>query len=802
LTALVLSPWVAFGLLEAGLRVAGLGYPTSFFLPRKVNGQEVVVQNNRFGWRFFGPELARSPYPLVMPAVKAPGTCRVFVFGESAAYGDPQPEFGLARMLAVLLRARQPGVRFEVVNVAMTAINSHAILPIAQDCARQHGDVWVIYMGNNEVIGPFGAGTVFGPQAASRALIRSSLAVKSTRTGQLIERGIAGAQGRLRHRGEWGGLMMFLKHRVRPEDPRLAAVYASFERNLDDILQTAIRHQARVVVSTVAGNLRDCAPFASLHPPDWTDPQAAAWDRLFQAGVEAQTAGRASEAAAWFRQAGEIDRRFAELQFRWGRACLALGQDAAARQHLTLAREEDALRFRPDTRINEIIRRAASGRESNGVFLADGEAAFTGQSPQGLIGNELLYEHVHLTFEGNYLLARTLAEQVGRALPPELAGRADASRPWLSLAECAARLGWTDWHRHRGAAAMLARLSDPPFATQANHAEQRAHLLRQLEQLRPALQPAALRQAADAVRQTLATEPDDWTLHENLGRLLQESGDVPGALAAWTRVAQLAPHYGEAHRQLGRLFTQLGREAEAVQALQQALRVDPRDLMAIDGLAQTLSRQGKHLEAVREYERALQLNPDHGLTHLGLGLSLRALGRIAEADDHLRQALVNRLHTPRALNELGRICYGRGWLSEALTNFTDALRLDPTDVASHMNLGQTLVALGRFAEAQSHYAEVVRLDPNLAEARFRLGFALGRQGRDAEALAEFGEALRLNPDLVEARLNLGIALANQQRLEEALTHFQEALRVSPTNATARQWMERIQAKRSDTGALK
>ena len=792
---MVLSPLLAFGVLEAGLRVAGFGYPISFFLPLRINGQEVLVQNRQFGWRFFGPELARSAYPFVLPKAKAPGTCRVFVFGESAAYGDPQPEFGVSRMLAVLLRERYPGVPFEVVNVAMTAINSHAILPIARDCARQHGDVWVIYMGNNEVIGPFGAGTVFGPQAANRALIRGSLAIKATQSGQLLEHGLARARRRPGNRTEWGGLMMFLKHQVRPEDPRMATVYAGFERNLADILAIGIRHHVRVVVSTVAGNLKDCAPFASLHRPDWSSDQQVAWDRLFQAGVDAQTAGRPADAVELFRQAAQIDSRFAELQFRWGRGCLALGQDEEARQHLTSAREHDALRFRPDARINEIIRRAASGREQDGVFLADGEAAFAGQSPHGLIGQEFLYEHVHLTFEGNYLLARTLAEQVARALPPEVARRIEAPRPWLSPAECAGRLGWTDWHRRRGAVAMLARLNDRPFTTQANHAEQREYLQRQMEQLRPALQPAALPQAADTCRQALGVAPDDWTLHENLGRLLQESGDLSGALASWRRVAQLAPHYGEAHRQLGRLFTQLNRDAEAVQALEQALRVDSRDLMAIDGLAQTLGRQGKHLEAVRQYERALKLNPDHGVTHLGLGLSLQALGRSEEADVHLRKALANRLNTPRALNELGKVCYTRGWLPEALTNFSDALRLDPTDVGARMNLGQTFAALGRFAEAQSHYAEAVRLDPNLAEAHFRLGFALGRQGRDAEALEQFGEAVRLKPDLLEARLNLGIALANQQRLDAALPHFQEALRLSPTNATALQWIEVIQAKR-------
>ena len=51
----------------------------------------------------------------------------------------------------------------------MTAINSHAILPIARECARRDGDLWIIYMGNNEMVGPFGAGTVFGSRVAGGA---------------------------------------------------------------------------------------------------------------------------------------------------------------------------------------------------------------------------------------------------------------------------------------------------------------------------------------------------------------------------------------------------------------------------------------------------------------------------------------------------------------------------------------------------------------------------------------------------------------------------------------------------------
>ena len=99
------------------------------------------------------------------------------------------------------LDLRHPDKKFEVVNAAMTGINSHVILPLARDCAEARGDVWVIYMGNNEVVGPFGAGTVFGSQTMPLPLIRAGLALKATRTGQLFDAlAGSGAENRRRQR--------------------------------------------------------------------------------------------------------------------------------------------------------------------------------------------------------------------------------------------------------------------------------------------------------------------------------------------------------------------------------------------------------------------------------------------------------------------------------------------------------------------------------------------------------------------------------------------------------------------------
>ena len=116
LVSVLVLPLLLLGLLEGGLRLAGIGYPPGFTVPCQVKGQPASCENPDFGRRFFPPGLARSPSPLVIPATKQGRTFRIFILGESAAQGDPEPGFGFGRFLEVMLAERHPGVRFEVIT--------------------------------------------------------------------------------------------------------------------------------------------------------------------------------------------------------------------------------------------------------------------------------------------------------------------------------------------------------------------------------------------------------------------------------------------------------------------------------------------------------------------------------------------------------------------------------------------------------------------------------------------------------------------------------------------------------------
>jgi tetratricopeptide (TPR) repeat protein len=787
LTASVLLPLSLLLLIELALRLAGFGYATTFLLPQEHGGKKVFVQNDRFGWRFFGREQSPQPTTFAFPRQKPADTIRIFVFGESAAFGDPQPDFGLPRMLHALLSQRFPGTRFEVINTAMVGINSHTILPIARDCARAGGDIWVLYMGNNEVVGPFGAGTVFGRQAATRAFIQSSLAFQTTRTGQMFDQLARSLRPPSPGKGEWGGMLMFLENRVRANDPRLPVVYQNFEQNLDDIITTGLRAGAGVVVSTVAVNLDDCAPFASAHRPDLSKNDEAEWRRLYERGIEAQRTGRFTDALDNYQAAAKIDDSFAELQFRLSVTTSALGLRKEADDGFARARDHDMLRFRCDSELNNITRRVVTThRKDDRVRLVDAAEILEKSDFNGSVGRKFFYEHVHLTFEGNYQLARQLVDSIEALLPSKI--RQSATTNWATAAECAARLAWTEASRIEAASDILGRRRDPPFIWQLDHAEQNRRLQEQIEQLRPGAQAEA-RRGGEIYRTALAHAPDDPVLHAHHAAWQAEAGDLKGATASARHVVELLPHSVSAWAELG---SALGRQKEfaaAADAYTEGLRRDPDNYWARHNLAGLYLRLNRRADAVREYQRVLQIKPRFGPAHLGLGELLEAAGNKAEAEKHFQLALTHRVRRAEELASLARFCHDRGWYQAAVTNYQDAISLNPVAAPLHLGTGQCLAALGRSAEAGRYFAEAVRLAPDSGESRFLLGVDLGRQGQSAEAAEQFREAVRLLPELIEARLNLGVALSNLGKNAEALAQFEEVLRRNPTNVTAQQQIQ-------------
>ncbi len=506
LATAIIAPVVLLTLTEGALRLLSVGYSTKLMEPCTIHGQPSSCYNLFFAAPFFPPGMIKTPQFFSISPVKPRGTYRIFVLGESAAMGDPDPAYAFSRYLQVMLRERFPAMQFKVVNTGMVAINSHVSLEMARQLAGYQPDLFLVYAGSNEVVGPYGPGTVLTGTSMSPAVIRASIWARSSRIGQLLtETG--------RQPTAWRGMEMFLDKQVRIDSPRMEPAYRNFGRNLKAIVDVAQASGAKVLMSTVATNLRDSAPFASLHRVGLNADSLQTWNSLVQQGARLEIAGACGDALKPYHLAEQIDDQYAELHFRIARCNWSLGDYAAAKDDYVRARDLDTLRFRADSRINQIIRTVATSSGQNAQLL-DAETLFAAESHNGVIGSELFYDHVHFTPLGDYLLALAAFERIVKLLPAATRNSASAIEPPSEI-ECERLLAFTGHDRSRVAAEMADRLQRPPFTTQLSHAEQVQSL-----QFRAAGSAESVADTVSQYQWAIAHAPDDLTLHYKFGLFL------------------------------------------------------------------------------------------------------------------------------------------------------------------------------------------------------------------------------------------------------------------------------------------
>ncbi len=513
-TTTILAPVLLLVVAELALRVCGVGTPTGVTVPCTDRGRPAHCDNQFFAASFFPPGMYRTPRPYTIPAAKPPGTYRIFILGESVAWGDPDPTYGFGRYLEVMLRQRYPQVKVEVINTSITALNSHAFLPMVKELAHYQPDLFVIYAGNTEVVGPFGPGTVLTPWDLSLPAIRARIFLSSTRLGQLVGKVTGSSQ---KNAQEWRGMEMFLDRQVRADSLQMKPVYQNFAANLRDIVAVAHRSGAQVLISTVATNLKDCAPFASLHREGIREDELLSWEGLVQRGADLESAGSYAEALKVYLSAAEIDPQYAELQFRIARCLWALGDFVRAKERFVRAQDLDTLRFRADSKLNEVIRAQAGP----GVGVVDAAAVLAAESPHEVPGSELFYEHVHMNPRGTYLLARALSRQVDSMLPAELR-RGAVGADVLSQEDCERLLAFTPYDRLRVAGLALAKLERAPFTNQLNHSEEVQRLKSE------AVGSADYGETVADYQWAIMQNPQDRLLHLNYGFLLHRY-DPPAA---------------------------------------------------------------------------------------------------------------------------------------------------------------------------------------------------------------------------------------------------------------------------------
>lgn len=649
----------------------------------------------------------------------------MFVFGESAVQGDPEPAFGVTRVLDVLLRARHPDRKIEVINLGITAINSHVVRQIALDARDKQADYWVVYMGNNEVVGPFGAAGVLTPNTPSTFQVRLLLAIKGMRLGQLLTHMLQRLHPPLQRSNAWDGMEMFAAQKIAADDPRRLQVYHNFRENLASILNAGQSAGAKVLLCTVAVNHKDCAPFASLNQKALSENDLKQWGALIESGDGCFTNREWAKAMTFYQKALAMDDHHAETHFRIAQCHQAQGAFDQARVSYHTACQWDALQFRADATINQTIRDVAVEKAFDSLKLVDVEEVVSRASVGGVAGDELFYEHVHFNFDGNYLVARTMAQAIESSGFP--AGSPDC---WLSHQACAAALGFTTWNRFAVLDQVRHRLRKPPFTFQMNRDAREKRIGEALAELKPLVKTSLLGTYLKEVDTALEQQPQDWMLLANRATMLEKLDRPQEAIAAWRNVLELAPQSLRGLCRLGNLLGEAGQNEQALVLFDRALAIRPELVEALLGKALVLVGARDYTHAEQTIQQALAMQPGSSDALKLMALICQETGRKDEAIQHYRRVLELRPDSINARISLVKLLSESGRLEEALAECDVAVKTHPSHPEAHVNRALVLQQMKRTVQARQELEEALRLSPQHRGARETL-MTLSRSGGTA-----------------------------------------------------------------------
>lgn len=211
-----------------------------------------------------------------------------------------------------------------------------------------------------------------------------------------------------------------------------------------------------------------------------------------------------------------------------------------------------------------------------------------------------------------------------------------------------------DWQKAFETQQKLAKLNGPPARNvQAHH---------QVEIGKSLFEKGLLAPAQAAYKKAIALDPGCVDAHLHQGDLLWKEGRPKKAIAAWRKVADVAPHL--IYLVFGRL-SRISAGIKDVRPVEEFLAecvADGRNAMANLALARLQVQGGKTDEALANLNRAIEIDPELYEAHREKGLILLAADR---RDDALRsyQELLDHLAAPEADFECGQC----GFVSHELT---------------------------------------------------------------------------------------------------------------------------------------
>lgn len=409
-------PFAALFLLEASLRLFSYGNDYPLFV--KHNAIDGYLQTNPdVIKRFFSIEADAptvSPDTFIFAAKKPKNSIRIVTMGGSSMAGYPYGRFGSpAGMLDQRIKAQHPNLNIDVISVAMSAINSYAILDFADEVAAIEPDAVLIYAGHNEYLGIMGASSNLSANASRESKLLF-LALKRYKVYQFVADIISlfRSSSPASIDGEATGRTLMAQVAQSQTIPYQSDTYhaglTQFRDNMKMVFDVFSARNIPVFISSIAANEKDQKPFVSA--------KNSALEKTIDVINARPARAKFLLDKPVIQQANAA--KHAQFMFTMGTALFQDNKPDEALAFFTKAMDYDQLRFRAPSELNNAIKRLT---ENTPATFVDALGALRKQSTaEGVIGNQLMLEHLHPNVTGYFWIAEAFYDALLTAdlLPP------------------------------------------------------------------------------------------------------------------------------------------------------------------------------------------------------------------------------------------------------------------------------------------------------------------------------------------------------------------------------------------------
>lgn len=396
-------PILLLAIVEFVLRISGYGgYPTFIRAAGDLSpGQTLCMVEPTATKPYFFANPTRPGYAettnFLMP--KPAGTVRIFLFGESAAKGYPQPRnLSMSAFLQSMLSDAWPGRTVEIINLGTTAVASFPIVYMVEEALQYQPDLLIFYVGNNEFFGAYGTASINSAGTLptwALPLMRSARGLALVQVCDGFFRSGADENRTLMEQ-------MIGQSVIEVDSPLRTAAARNIRAHMDRMIRAAQSAGVPAIVCTTASNESGLAPL----------------------GLTSSTPGVQ-----------------APVQFAEGERLAKGGDLPAARKAFLDARDQDTMPWRPTSGTERAVRDSAL---ESGAILCDIADRFRSMSPTGATGWDLLDDHVHLSLRGQGEAARAIVSVMDK-LPDSLRVDSASAAALPAWSVYASRLGTNEY---------------------------------------------------------------------------------------------------------------------------------------------------------------------------------------------------------------------------------------------------------------------------------------------------------------------------------------------------------------------